>query len=267
MARINRCEQSDFTRYLNSNGYRLADERLITGAAEEAEVDVLIGANFIWKVVGSRQIVANNVCAIESKLGWLLLGQDQSVCQANEAKILALALGTSLAEKDTPEQLDHFLVNRDAAFDMKFFFECEQVKDLEQEAEMSDLWNRVRSSVQREPSGHYSVALPWIKGLPANQSCKSLGSVKDTMEKTQSESSSANSLCRGNEQTSRSWVREKSQLCVLRTLYVRTPSPRDQRGQNVNSSANRLQCVSYVCEELELEHAFGSGTQSQSEAV
>ena len=50
------------------------------------------------------------------------------------SKILALALGTSLAEEDTPEQLDHFLVNRDAAFDMKFFFECEHVKDLEQEA-------------------------------------------------------------------------------------------------------------------------------------
>ena len=130
VARINRCEQSDFTRYLNFNGYRLADEQLITGAAEEVEVDVLIRANFIWKVVGSRQIAANKVWAIESKFGWLLLLQDQSICQANEAKILALALGTSLVEEDTHEQLNHFLVYRDAAFNMYIFFECEHVKDL-----------------------------------------------------------------------------------------------------------------------------------------
>ena len=45
-----------FAKELYETGYSLADDRLISGNSSPREVELLIGANAIWDVVGRAQI-------------------------------------------------------------------------------------------------------------------------------------------------------------------------------------------------------------------
>ena len=69
--------------------YQLADERLSRGDAPEADIELLLGASAIWQIIKNRQTSAYGMCAQESALGWLLIGQDQEAKKASQNLILA----------------------------------------------------------------------------------------------------------------------------------------------------------------------------------
>ena len=106
------------------------------------------------------------MCALESKLEWLLLGQDQSVKQANRHMMLACSMGaipSASVEAETAKLIDD---NVDVSFDLRLFFESEQLNGPEVDSQ-DEIWKRVKESIRRETSGHFSVALPWR--LPREQ--------------------------------------------------------------------------------------------------
>ncbi|KAK4024164.1 hypothetical protein OUZ56_009551 [Daphnia magna] len=97
----------EFVSELWRQGYQLADDRILSGKAGPSQIDVLIGANQVWKVLGSKQIVSNTgIRAIESKLGWLLLGQDEKVALSSTTAISFLLNAKLGTPKDLHEDPD-----------------------------------------------------------------------------------------------------------------------------------------------------------------
>ena len=68
---------------LRTEGYKLADDRILRGIAGPCKIDILIGANMVWKMLGTKQVASKSgIRAMKSKLGWLLLGQDEAVVKS-----------------------------------------------------------------------------------------------------------------------------------------------------------------------------------------
>ena len=79
IAKLNELQHTNFAKELHEKGYHLADDRFLNGNNNPCEVELLIGANAIWEVVGRAQIEHNSgLRAIESKIGWLMMGQDNA---------------------------------------------------------------------------------------------------------------------------------------------------------------------------------------------
>ena len=65
---------TEFARQLNAEGKYLADDRFIQ-EQEFPEIDLLIGANLMWEVVGRASRTSNcGLRAVDSKFGWLIIG-------------------------------------------------------------------------------------------------------------------------------------------------------------------------------------------------
>ena len=71
--------KTDFANDLWNKGYQLADDRFLGGGHSISEIDILIGADHVWQVCLDTTIShSEGLRAIDSKLGWLLLGPSAS---------------------------------------------------------------------------------------------------------------------------------------------------------------------------------------------
>ena len=97
--------KTDAAKELWMKKYRLADDRYLSGTMEETEVDILIGADYYWTVVG-RDIISfsEGFIAISSKVGWLLNGPTQSRQEQQQTKVAGILLNISYAAHNTEEQ-------------------------------------------------------------------------------------------------------------------------------------------------------------------
>ncbi|KAK4007700.1 hypothetical protein OUZ56_012853 [Daphnia magna] len=59
IGKIDGSSKTEFVSELWSQGYQLADDRILSGKAGPCQIDVLIGGNQVWKVLGSKKIVSN----------------------------------------------------------------------------------------------------------------------------------------------------------------------------------------------------------------
>ena len=75
IAKLNELQHTNFAKELHEKEYHLADDRFLNGNNNPCEMKLLIGANAIWEVVGRALIEQfSGLKAIESKIGWLLMG-------------------------------------------------------------------------------------------------------------------------------------------------------------------------------------------------
>jgi len=69
---------SRFAKGLSDSGRHLADTRFFDSESPEQEVDILIGADYIWRVLGDQHIRnPDGLTAIESIFGWILHGPNR----------------------------------------------------------------------------------------------------------------------------------------------------------------------------------------------
>ena len=70
---------SEFAQTLRAQGLPLADDRFSSEFPYTSDIELLIGADHIWDVVGEKTIASGEgFKAVESKLGWLFLGPTSS---------------------------------------------------------------------------------------------------------------------------------------------------------------------------------------------
>ena len=94
--------RTDFANQLWNQGRRLADDRFFGGHHSASEVDILIGGDQIWEVLGVETIKGSGgVIAIDSKFGWLLLGPTKprrpAVCPATATTAAPTVVISALA--------------------------------------------------------------------------------------------------------------------------------------------------------------------------
>ena len=94
--------RTDFANQLWNQGRRLADDRFFGGHHSASEVDILIGGDQIWEVLGVETIKGSGgVRAIDSKFGWLLLGPTKprrpAVCPATATTAAPTVVISALA--------------------------------------------------------------------------------------------------------------------------------------------------------------------------
>jgi len=67
--------RTEFAQQLLNNGNYLADDRFFDQNPKYREVDILIGADYYWRIIGS-EIIRNHdgLTAVPSKVGWLIHG-------------------------------------------------------------------------------------------------------------------------------------------------------------------------------------------------
>ncbi|XP_045032617.1 uncharacterized protein LOC123474466 [Daphnia magna] len=150
--------KTEFVSELWNQGYKLADDRILSGTAGPCQIDILIGANQVWKVLGSKQIVSKTgIRAIESKLGWLLLGQDETVAISTTT-----AIGFLLKAKEgTPQYpMQGPNSNRNDEIDFAKWWKLESLDPLEN-VPLSDRWKSHTDSIKQDEDGHYVAPLPW----------------------------------------------------------------------------------------------------------
>jgi hypothetical protein len=59
-----------FTSQLLQRGLKLADHRFVSPVSGELDVEVLIGADWNWKIVGEGKLKCGDLVAIASRFGW-----------------------------------------------------------------------------------------------------------------------------------------------------------------------------------------------------
>ena len=70
IAKLSALQHTNFAKELHEKGYSLADDRFLNGNNSPCEVELLIGANAIWDVVGRAQIEhSSGLRAVDSKIG------------------------------------------------------------------------------------------------------------------------------------------------------------------------------------------------------
>ncbi|XP_057369839.1 uncharacterized protein LOC130690968 [Daphnia carinata] len=150
-------KKTEFVSELWSQGYQLADDRILSGRAGPCQIDVLIGANQVWKVLGSKQIVSKTgIRAIESKFGWLLLGQDETVTTSSNT-----AIGFLLkAKQGTPENLKAEIDPKTDEIDFARWWKLESLDPLEK-IPLSIQWKSYSDTIVQDEDGHYVAPLPW----------------------------------------------------------------------------------------------------------
>ena len=81
-------------------GHVIADEQIHENNLEAREIYILIGADHIWEICQDRTIKSGRLRAIESKLGWLVMGPSgilskiESPMSSTNATIVISALTT-----------------------------------------------------------------------------------------------------------------------------------------------------------------------------
>ncbi|XP_057366192.1 uncharacterized protein LOC130687046 [Daphnia carinata] len=117
----------------------------------------MIGANQVCKVLGSEQIVSKTgIRAIESKFGWLLLGQDETLAISSNT-----AIGFLLKAKlGTPENLEEDTDPKTDEIDFATWWKLESLDELEK-IPLSIQWKSYTDSIIQDEDGHYVAPLPW----------------------------------------------------------------------------------------------------------
>ena len=113
IANMNALHHTEFARQLWDNGYQLADDRFLNGDTAACEIEILIGANAIWKVCCDQHIsdASGLLRAQESKIGWLLLGQD---CSTTTTQLGMVAMAMKAHAWTVPESLSTPLTGKGA---------------------------------------------------------------------------------------------------------------------------------------------------------
>ena len=122
IANVNALSQTSFVKALVANDFQLADERLSRGDAPEADIELLLGANAIWQIMKNRLISADGMCAQESALGWLLIGQDQEAKEASQNLILASTSEAASAIESYDCDTQKLTSDNKVSFDLKLCF-------------------------------------------------------------------------------------------------------------------------------------------------
>ena len=167
IARLNALQHTEFAAQLHQCGYRLADDRFLTKKNEPCEVEILIGANAIWEVNGTAFMEHHSgLRAVESKLGWLMLGQDASPAEPQEqAAVVALMLKAQALE-GSPSEYEVYPDQRIGDFDVQQFFKYDNLNALDEETDQDedavkkDLEGYLKK-VTKTTSGRYQAPMRW----------------------------------------------------------------------------------------------------------
>ena len=132
----------------------------ISGSSSFA-IDMLIGADFYWDIVGNHIVRGNGPTAVASKLGYLLSGPLQSTKVDNETHMMNII--SSLPDT--------------TSFDMEKFWKLESI-GINQEPTETDERSILKEYQEKNISfedKHYVAKLPWTKkktSLPKNMNHK-----------------------------------------------------------------------------------------------
>ena len=144
--------KTEFVSELWNQGYKLADDRILSGTAGPCQIDILIRANQVWKILGSKQIVSKTgIRAIKSELGRLLLRQDVTVAISTTT-----AIGFLLKAKEGTPQYPTQDSNssRNDEIDFAKWWKLESLDPLEN-VPLSVRWKSYADSIKQDKDGHY----------------------------------------------------------------------------------------------------------------
>ena len=158
-----------FSSYLQGQGLHLADHRFEAPGKEDEEVDILIGADLYWLIVGEGKVSGGNgLVAVASKLGWILSGPVFQQFCGNPVRIASMMVRVSHAKADGEEDSESGNTPngselQEAIADLTAFFELEHfgIRDEEPEQHATPLSDRIMPHIMQQPSGRYLVPLPW----------------------------------------------------------------------------------------------------------
>ena len=136
-------------------GLLLADDRIITGNARPEDVDLLIGIDQYWRIVGREQIREGDgddgLVAMNTRLGWVISGPVKGSYTAGSVNATSLFIRAETA------------VEEDSDIDLRQFWELDHIgiKDPgggRKEVEPLEDFDQL---ITRTPEGRYRVPLPW----------------------------------------------------------------------------------------------------------
>ena len=180
--------QTSFANTLWNQGLRLADDRILSGCPDEPQIDILIGSDQYWDIIGVRQINSGDgMKAVDSKLGWMLHGPCRPTQSSqNQVVVSMLIHSNSISsftgpseqlldqhEKESgrlhqtsidtstdtiPSEIDQSATD---CFDLKAFWSLENLGIMGDATKEPDLLMDYESKISRNADGRYRVALPW----------------------------------------------------------------------------------------------------------
>ncbi|XP_074649056.1 uncharacterized protein LOC141904369 [Tubulanus polymorphus] len=122
------------------------------------EIDILIGADFYWSVVGNHTIRGNGPTAVSSKLGYLLSGLLSDCDPINSARVYNVDVTSHRSEE----------VNLQKFWDLESIGVTDATDAASKEFNLLDY---CQSSLTTSDTGRYTAKLPWKSGnapLPTN---------------------------------------------------------------------------------------------------
>lgn len=162
IAPLGKLEHTEFATQLWEQGYHLADQRFLTGDNEAREIQLIIGARDIWEVCKTGQIISNNgLRAMESALGWLLLGQDKSSTAHPQAATVLQVRAEAVDEDEPTAQAEVEEPTAQGNFELKLFWLMEHFGALDKEPDEDKILEDLLKLAKRSQSGRFSTGLPW----------------------------------------------------------------------------------------------------------
>ena len=144
---------------LRRDGYRLADDRFLTDGESENEIDILIGADFYYNVVGMNETKRSS-CGLQvvaSIFGWLLHGPlERSTSSVNINPMVNMIVMNVPGDNEMNEE----------RFDLAAFHSLESLGITESGAieKKTDFLQQFRPKIKRRPDGGFMVPLTWNEG-------------------------------------------------------------------------------------------------------
>ena len=143
-----------FTSQMLQRGLKLADHRFISPVSGELSVDVLIGADWYWKVVSEEKLMCGDLVAVASRFGWTLSGPMYQGFCGDPTKITSMMVRAN--QVDVSE--DSSVADGDlktAIADLSAFFELEHIGIRDKDIGSSDtpMFTRIDPCIVHQVAG------------------------------------------------------------------------------------------------------------------
>lgn len=159
-------------------GLHLADERFYKPSSEIKTVDLLIGADYYWKIVEHGGVTGpGGLAAIPSKFGWLLNGPTKKGSTSGQNHVNQLLVNmvyhtpnkigpTGPSTTSTPMKIIELSEDEEEAYEAKALWTLEGMGILDSAIKEDDEENKFteeyqKSSITRKPDGRYVGKLTW----------------------------------------------------------------------------------------------------------
>ncbi len=168
---------SKFALDMVTQGYPMADDRILGKPGFDRGIDIIIGCDHYWSVVTRTAPMGSDhgIAATKSRFGWLIHGVSQSENPSNVTAALVVGATTDKKKKKKPVvKSDADEQDRALGVDLKQFWDLEHLGILAAESSQPSFYEAYAKTITRSEDGRYQVCLPWKDNWKKLQSNKAV---------------------------------------------------------------------------------------------